>query len=175
MFKNLLKLINSLYRKAEIIILIFSITGKWLDILKNIAQNLLDEFSFDTMYYVLPLFEKWLGIVLSGDETMEERRAAVAAKWRAKGHNSIALIQNIMDGWNPGASIVDFLGGVILIKITAESFIYKALKNVFQTIDNIKAAHLGLNIDVVQQNKVDIKFYGHTKITSTVLILSDEV
>lgn len=175
MFKYLLKLINSLYRKAKIIIIVFSITGKWLDKLNKLAQNLLNEFSFDTMYYILPLFEKWLGITLSGDETIEERRNTVAVRWRAKGHNSIALIQNIMDGWKQNASVVDFLDGIILIKITVESFMYSTLKNIFKTIDDIKAAHLGLKIDVAQQNKADIKFYGNTKISAIVFIPKEDM
>jgi len=44
-----------------------------------------------------------------------------------------------------------------------------------KTIDDIKVAHSGLKIDVVQQNKADIKFYSHTKVSAIVFVPSEDV
>lgn len=174
-YDTMIKYLHKIYRKDEFIKSFIEAARMLFDNINAVIIRLLNILHFNRLDEKGCIFwEKFLKIKDIA-ENIEDRQANIRAKWRAKGHNSIALIQNIMDGWRSGASVVDFLGGIILIKITAESFIYNTLKNVFKTIDDIKAAHLGLKIDVVQQNKADIKFYRHTKVSAVVFIPNEDV
>ncbi len=175
-FANLImKLLHRFYRKDDFVKSFLDVVQTLFDKISAVIIRLLNILHFNRLDEAGCAFWENLLKIKDIAESIDERQANIRARWRAKGHNSIALIQNIMDAWNPGASVVDFLGGIILIKITAEDFVYKALKNVFKTIDDIKVAHLGLKIDVVQQNKADIKFYSHTKVSAIVFVPSEDV
>lgn len=174
-YDSMIKYLHRIYRKDEFIQEFIKAVQTLFNKINIIIIRLLNLLYFNRLDENGCVFWEKLLKIGNTAESIEERQANIRSKWRAKGHNSIALIQNIMDGWKQGASKVDFLGGIILIKITAEEFVYKTLKNVFKTIDDIKAAHLGLKINVAQKNRVDIRFYGHTKVSAVVFIPNEDI
>ena len=173
-YDSMIKYLHKFYSKDEFIKAFIKAAETLFDKAETIITRLLNLMHFNRLDEKGCIFWEKLLKIKDIAENIEERQTNIRARWRAKGHNSIALIQNIMDAWRPRASVVDFLDGIILIKIRAEEFIYKTLKSVFKTIDDTKVAHLGLKIDVTQENKVNAGFYAHTKIFSTVYISSED-
>lgn len=89
----------------------------------NVFNNALDaitaiknEFFFDTMVFMVPIYERLMGLTIAASESLSVRRSRIKARWRNNGHNSVELLQNIADSWENGETKIT-LGGNNYLKI----------------------------------------------------------
>lgn len=73
----------------------------------SMVEDIKKEFFFDTITIGLKAYEKLLKIQPSVNATIDERRSAIRAKWRANGKNTIKLIQDICNSWKNGETLVN--------------------------------------------------------------------
>lgn len=66
-----------------------------------------------SMTWALAIEERDAGLASTG--TLEERRTALIARWRAAGKCDVELIQRVCDSWKNGEISVGFAEGVILL------------------------------------------------------------
>lgn len=69
----------------------------------------------DTMTWILETEERIAGLEGNAALTLEERRTALQARWRAAGKCDVELIQRVCDSWKNGEISVGFAEGVILL------------------------------------------------------------
>lgn len=65
------------------------------------------------MTWALAIEERDAGLASTG--TLEERRTALIARWRAAGKCDVELIQRVCDSWKNGEISVGFAEGVIVL------------------------------------------------------------
>lgn len=66
-----------------------------------------------SMTWALAIEERDAGLASTG--TLEERRTALIARWRAAGKCDVELIQRVCDSWKNGEISVGFAKGVIVL------------------------------------------------------------
>lgn len=112
-FDNMLRSLPVAYR-----------TDKWVRDLLTAIQSLDDtqrEQMLDitqqlfpgSMTWALAIEERDAGLASTG--TLEERRTALIARWRAAGKCDVELIQRVCDSWKNGEISVGFAEGVIVL------------------------------------------------------------
>lgn len=69
----------------------------------------------DSMTFILDVEERMAGLAGNAALTLEERRTALQARWRAAGKCDVELIQRVCDSWKNGEISVGFAKGVILL------------------------------------------------------------
>ena len=69
----------------------------------------------DAMTWILETEERIAGLEGNAALTLEERRTALQARWRAAGKCDVELIQRVCDSWKNGEISVGFAKGVILL------------------------------------------------------------
>lgn len=127
----------------------------WLRAIYQMAGGVLDQLEldlvqlnanrfFDGLTFALPVWERILGLSPQAEQTMDERRAAVRAKWLTAKKSDRALLQAIADGWQPGAVQVGFDAGCITVSVTADRELPPDLTAMLAAIGEAKPAHLPL-------------------------------
>lgn len=110
-------------------------------------EELKNNFFFDTMTEKAVLFmETFLKITPTAAQTLENRRDAIRAKWRSKGHNNITLIQNVCNAWKKGEVIADFVNGKIRLTFVGEYGVPEDFNALTDAVNVIKPAHLPYEI-----------------------------
>ena len=143
---NLNELIAKLHkyeRKSEFANDIFSAIHKKVSEVSSFVETLKGEFFFDSLTISLKAYEKLMKITPQANATIEERRSAIRARWRANGKNSVKLIQDVCDSWENGRCEAKFVGGKLQIKFSGKYGIPKNLQFLLDEIENIKPAHWG--------------------------------
>lgn len=69
----------------------------------------------DSMTFILDVEERMAGLAGNAALTLEERRTALQARWRAAGKCDVELIQRVCDSWKNGEISVGFAEGVIVL------------------------------------------------------------
>ena len=69
----------------------------------------------DAMTFILDVEERMAGLAGNAALTIEERRTALQARWRAAGKCDVDLIQRVCDSWRNGEIEVGFAEGVIVL------------------------------------------------------------
>ena len=69
----------------------------------------------DAMTWILATEERIAGLESNAALTLEERRTALQARWRAAGKCDVDLIQRVCDSWKNGEIEVGFAAGVIVL------------------------------------------------------------
>ena len=69
----------------------------------------------DSMTFILDVEERMAGLSGNAALTLEERRTALQARWRAAGKCDVDLIQRVCDSWKNGEISVGFAEGAILL------------------------------------------------------------
>ena len=69
----------------------------------------------DSMTFILDVEERMAGLAGNAALTLEERRTALQARWRAAGKCDVELIQRVCDSWKNGEISVGFAKGVIVL------------------------------------------------------------
>lgn len=69
----------------------------------------------DAMTWILETEERIAGLEGNAALTLEKRRTALQARWRAAGKCDVELIQRVCDSWKNGEISVGFAEGVIVL------------------------------------------------------------
>ena len=146
---NLNELVAKLHkyeRKSTFANDIFSAIHKKVSEVSSFVETLKGEFFFDTLTISLKAYEKLMKITPQADATIDERRSAIRARWRANGKNSIRLIQDVCDSWKNGEIEAHFVSGKLQIKFIGEYGVPATLQQLLDEVENIKPAHWGYEL-----------------------------
>lgn len=139
------KLLNKVYRVDEFVNALLTPVGNKIYFFFRQVDALYCNFFFDSLnedgcnYY-----EKLLKITPEPDDTLENRRAKIQAKWLSNNHNSITLIKNICSSWNDGEADADFIDGKIKIQFSGAYGVPKNLNSLLKAIEIVKPAHIAI-------------------------------
>lgn len=145
---KLQELINKLhkYERGSVFVNdLFSAIFIVIESVDKMVEEIKNEFFFDTITIGLKAYEKLLKIQPSVDATINERRSAIRAKWRANGKNTIKLIQDICNSWDNGEIEAHFISGKIKLQFVGSYGIptKDALQALVNQIEEIIPAHIG--------------------------------
>ena len=124
---------------------IFSAIHNKVSEVSDFVETLKKEFFFDTLTISLKAYEKLMKITPQANATIEERRSAIRARWRANGKNSVKLIQDVCDSWENGRCEAKFVDGKLQIKFSGKYGIPKTLNVLLNMVEEVKPAHWGYN------------------------------
>lgn len=112
-FDNMLRSLPVAYRTdkwvCDLLAAIQSLDETQREQMLDITQQLFP----GSMTWALAIEERDAGLASTG--TLEERRTALIARWRAAGKCDIDLIQRVCDAWKNGEISVGFAEGVIVL------------------------------------------------------------
>ena len=141
---KMLQMLYRQYRDDPWVQALFQSAGLKLDELDLGIHELGDQHFFDTCTWMLPLYEQMLRITPKATQTLDDRRAAVEAKWKSAGHIDITLLQAIADSWRNGASAVTFEEGFLVITMISVLGVPEDLDTLLDAISAAAPAHLPL-------------------------------
>ena len=110
----------------------------------EVIRSLPNQISLDRVTWNLPVEERVAGIVPPAGATVEQRRAALRAKWRSSGKATLAQIQAVAESWESQRVETSFLAGVIGIDII--NLRQGTVAEIREAVEKIKPAHLPLEI-----------------------------
>ena len=108
------------------------------------TASLVEQMSLDTVTWNLAVEERLAGITPPAGATLEQRRAALKAKWRAGGKATLAQIQAVAESWASRRTEASFLDGVIGLDII--NLEEGTVERIRAAVELIKPAHLPLRI-----------------------------
>lgn len=112
-FDNMLRSLPVAYRTdkwvCDLLAAIQSLDDTQREQMLDITQQLFP----GSMTWALAIEERDAGLASTG--TLEERRTALIARWRAAGKCDVELIQRVCDSWKNGEISVGFAKGVIVL------------------------------------------------------------
>lgn len=112
-FDNMLRSLPVAYRTdkwvCDLLAAIQSLDNTQREQMLDITQQLFP----GSMTWALTIEERDAGLPSTG--TLEERRTALIARWRAAGKCDVELIQRVCDSWKNGEISVGFAKGVIVL------------------------------------------------------------
>lgn len=133
----------SQYRKDPWILALALALGTVLDRQGEEMTSLTAQMSLDTVTWNLAVEERIAGITPAAGATVEERRAALRAKWRGGGKATLAQIKSVAESWASRDVQAAFLGGVISLDIINPEGPVDPIR---AAVELIKPAHLPLTI-----------------------------
>lgn len=98
-----------------------------------------------SMTWALAIEERDAGLASTG--TLEERRTALIARWRAAGKCDVELIQRVCDSWKNGEISVGFAEGVIVLTFVGAYGVPEAaeLAALQEAVDRTIPCHLAVS------------------------------
>ena len=87
------------YRRDPWLIVLAAALQVPMDRQGEVIRSLPNQISLDRVTWNLPVEERVAGIVPPAGATVEQRRAALRAKWRSSGKATLAQIQAVAESW----------------------------------------------------------------------------
>lgn len=132
------------YRRDPWLIVLAAALQVPMDRQGEVIRSLPNQISLDRVTWNLPVEERVAGIVPPAGATVEQRRAALRAKWRSSGKATLAQIQAVAESWESQRVETSFLAGVIGIDII--NLREGTVAEIREAVEKIKPAHLPLEI-----------------------------
>ena len=132
------------YRRDPWLIVLAAALQVPIDRQGGVIRSLPNQRSLDRVTWNLPVEERVAGIVPPAGATVEQRRAALRAKWRSSGKATLAQIQAVAESWESQRVETSFLAGVIGIDII--NLRQGTVAEIREAVEKIKPAHLPLEI-----------------------------
>ncbi len=132
------------YRRDPWLIVLAAALQVPMDRQGGVIRSLPNQISLDRVTWNLPVEERVAGIVPPAGATVEQRRAALRAKWRSSGKTTLAQIQAVAESWESQRVETSFLAGVIGIDII--NLRQGTVAEIREAVEKIKPAHLPLEI-----------------------------
>ena len=132
------------YRRDPWLIVLAAALQVPIDRQGGVIRSLPNQISLDRGTWNLPVEERVAGIVPPAGATVEQRRAALRAKWRSSGKATLAQIQAVAESWESQRVETSFLAGVIGIDII--NLRQGTVAEIREAVEKIKPAHLPLEI-----------------------------
>lgn len=157
-----LKAINKIYRNDPWVRELYQAAGLQLQDIDELLDVLLDNGFFDAVGdRGLRVYEKDLGI--TGDGTIEQRRAIVQILWNNNGKCTIDKIKAIVKTFVLDDVDVQFEEGVLKLEFNNSSFVY-AIPQIRSNLTTVKPSHIGLSINDV--HSVNTELYAGSIVTT---------
>lgn len=157
-----LKAINKIYRNDPWVRELYQAAGLQLQDIDELLDVLLDNGFFDVVGdRGLRVYEKDLGI--TGDGTVEQRRAIVQMLWNNNGKCTLDKIKTIVKTFVLDDVDVQFEEGVLKLEFNNSSFVY-AIPQIRSNLTTVKPSHIGLSINDV--HSVDTELYAGSIVTT---------
>ena len=132
------------YRRDPWLIVLAAALQVPMDRQGGVIRSLPSQISLDRVTWNLPVEERVAGIVPPAGATVEQRRAALRAKWRSSGKATLAQIQAVAESWESQRVETSFLAGVLGIDII--NLRQGTVAEIREAVEKIKPAHLPLEI-----------------------------
>ena len=132
------------YRRDPWLIVLAAALQVPMDRQGEVIRSLPNQISLDRVTWNLPVEERVAGIVPPAGATVEQRRAALRAKWRSSGKATLAQIQAVAESWESQRVETSFLARVIGIDII--NLRQGTVAEIREAVEKIKPAHLPLEI-----------------------------
>ena len=157
-----LKAINKIYRNDPWVRELYQAAGLQLQDIDELLDVLLDNGFFDAVEdRGLRVYEKDLGI--TGDGTVEQRRAIVQMLWNNNGKCTLEKIKAIIKTFVLDDVDIQFKEGVLKLEFNNSSFVY-AINQIRSNLTTVKPSHIGLSINDV--HSVDTELYAGGIVTT---------
>lgn len=157
-----LKAINKIYRNDPWVRELYQAAGLQLQDIDELLDVLLDNGFFDAVGdRGIRVYEKDLGI--TGDGTVEQRRALVQMLWNNNGKCTLDKIKAIVKTFVLDDVDVKFEEGVLKLEFNNSSFVY-AIPQIRSNLTTVKPSHIGLSINDV--HSVDTDLYAGSIVTT---------
>lgn len=157
-----LKAINKIYRNDPWVRELYQAAGLQLQDIDELLDVLLDNGFFDAVGdRGLRVYEKDLGI--TGDGTVEQRRAIVQMLWNNNGKCTLDKIKAIVKTFVLDDVDIKFEEGVLKLEFNNSSFVY-AIPQIRSNLTTVKPSHIGLSINDV--HSVDTDLYAGSIVTT---------
>lgn len=164
-----LKAINKMYRNDPWVRELYQAAGLQLQDIDELLDVLLDNGFFDAVGdRGLRVYEKDLGI--TGDGTVEQRRAIVQMLWNNNGKCTLDKIKAIVKTFVLDDVDVKFGEGVLKLEFYNSSFVY-AIPQIRSNLTTVKPSHIGLSINDV--HSVDTELYAGGIVTKFEVVAID--
>lgn len=144
-FDNMLRSLPVAYRTdkwvCDLLAAIQSLDDTQREQMLDITQQLFP----GSMTWALAIEERDAGLASTG--TLEERRTALIARWRAAGKCDVDLIQRVCDSWKNGEISVGFAEGVIVLTFVGAYGVPEAaeLAALQEAVDRTIPCHLAVS------------------------------
>ena len=144
-FDNMLRSLPVAYRTdkwvRDLLAAIQSLDDTQREQMLDITQQLFPA----SMTWALAIEERDAGLASTG--TLEERRTALIARWRAAGKCDVELIQRVCDSWKNGEISVGFAAGVIVLTFVGAYGVPEAaeLAALQDAVENTIPCHLAVS------------------------------
>lgn len=137
--------IHALYRKDPWVQELYRTAGLQMDDIERELDRITeDKFFFSASEQAVLRYERDLAITLKPDESLEERRSAIRAKWIGFGKVDLQLLQDVANSWKNGAIALEFVGGKIHVKFISPIGVPEGLEALKKALDVVKPAHLAI-------------------------------
>lgn len=157
-----LKAINKIYRNDPWVRELYQAAGLQLQDVDELLDVLLDNGFFDAVGdRGLRVYEKDLGI--TGNGTVEQRRAIVQMLWNNNGKCTLDKIKTIVKTFVLDDVDVQFEEGALKLEFNNSSFVY-AIPQIRSNLTVVKPSHIGLSINDV--HSVDTDLYAGSIVTT---------
>lgn len=143
----LLKLLHKIYRKDKFTLELTKTISIQLDKAEQNIKEIAKQQYLDSATWGLDIFEKELNR-RAKSKPIEQRQAAIKAKWRGAGKLTLLLIQRTLQCYITGNIIVAFQKR-LMITIQGEILQSVNLYDVVHTIEEVKPAHIGWNLKYI--------------------------
>lgn len=164
-----LKAINKMYRNDPWVRELYQAAGLQLQDIDALLDVLLDNGFFDAVGdRGLRVYEKDLGI--TGDGTVEQRRAIVQMLWNNNGKCTLEKIKAIIKTFVLDDVDIQFEEGVLKLEFNNSSFVY-AIPQIRSNLTTVKPSHIGLSINDV--HSVDTELYAGGIVTTFEVVAID--
>lgn len=144
---------------------IYESQDKQFDKLDENVEDLLKQFFIETATWGLEYWEKEFGIKPNITDDYEIRRSRLLAKKRGRGTTTKKVVKNICNSFVDNSDVVEHSAEYWfqLILESYKGFPYE-LNSLYEIIEEIKPAHLGVNYKLKAITKTDLRVvtYGFT-------------
>lgn len=140
-----IKTLHRLYRSDKWINELFNSVGLNLDNISDTVDQIYNNNYFDTAdEQAVKYYEYELGITPRADQTLDDRRVVIRARWISSGKVDINLLQEVANSWKNGTTALGFIGGRIHVKFISPIGIPADLQALKEVLEDTKPAHLAI-------------------------------
>lgn len=107
----------------------------------------------------LAIEERLCAIVPTAGQSIEDRRSAVAARWRSGGAVTITMLQRIADSWLRGEVQVSYTDGKLVFTFVNIYGVPDDLDTLKQAVDAVRPAHIPTEYVIRYRTWKEVKQY----------------
>lgn len=137
--------LHKLYRSDKWVNELFNSVGLTLDNISSKVDEIYNNNYIDTASEeAVKRYEYELGITPRTDQSLDDRRVVVRARWINTGKVDINLLQEVANSWKYGTTALEFIGGRIHVKFISPIGVPADLQALKEVLEDTKPAHLAI-------------------------------